>query len=162
MSRPVNPAQPPLCLGPATRADAPAILALQHQAYQSEARLYQDWTLPPLTQTLAELEAEFDAFTVLKAEQDGRLVGSVRARREGDVWAIGRLVVAPGQQGRGIGTRLLGAIEALAGDARRCVLFTGSRSVANLRLYQRLGYSVTHTVAVNARLALTYLEKIRA
>ena len=29
-----------------------AILELQKLAYQSEARLYEDWTLPPLTQTL--------------------------------------------------------------------------------------------------------------
>lgn len=46
---------------PATVADAPEILALQRLAYQAEARLYADWSIPPLTQTLAELEAELAA-----------------------------------------------------------------------------------------------------
>ena len=36
-----------------------AILALQKLAYESEARLYDDWKLPPLTQTLDSLQAEF-------------------------------------------------------------------------------------------------------
>ena len=32
-------------------ADAAAILELQKRAYQQEAALYDDWTIPPLTQT---------------------------------------------------------------------------------------------------------------
>jgi hypothetical protein len=45
---------------PATIQDADAILALQKLAYQSEAAIYADYTIPPLTQTLEELKAEFD------------------------------------------------------------------------------------------------------
>ena len=37
--------------------DAEAILALQRLAYQTEAALYDDFTLPPLIETLAELRA---------------------------------------------------------------------------------------------------------
>jgi hypothetical protein len=44
----------------ASLEDAAQILALQKVAYQSEAALYNDWTIPPLTQTLPQLEAEFD------------------------------------------------------------------------------------------------------
>lgn len=39
----------------ASPADAAAILALQKLAYQSEARLYNDFSIPPLLQTLEEL-----------------------------------------------------------------------------------------------------------
>jgi hypothetical protein len=37
----------------AAAADAAEILALQKLAYQSEAAIYQDYSIPPLTQTLA-------------------------------------------------------------------------------------------------------------
>ena len=52
---------------PATIADADEILALQKLAYASEAALYDDESLPPLTQTLEQMQAEFDRQVVLKA-----------------------------------------------------------------------------------------------
>ena len=39
--------------------DAQEILALQKLAYQSEAEIYNDFTIPPLHQTLDEIKAEF-------------------------------------------------------------------------------------------------------
>jgi predicted NUDIX family phosphoesterase len=41
--------------------DAPAILALQKLAYQSEARIHNDYSIQPLTQTLDELGSEFES-----------------------------------------------------------------------------------------------------
>lgn len=107
---------------PATVADAPEILALQRLAYQAEARLYADWSIPPLTQTLAELKAELAAgleaerqtesprFAALKAVDDsGAIVGSVRAGLdappgEGAVCRIGRPIVHPKRQRQGLGS----------------------------------------------------------
>jgi hypothetical protein len=63
----MDPATRPLEIMSADPADAGDILALQRLAYQSEARLYGDWDIPPLTQTLAELRAEFATLLVLKA-----------------------------------------------------------------------------------------------
>ena len=62
----------------AGNGDAGDILALQKVAYQSEATLYQDWTFPPLTQTLLEIEAEFETRIFLKAILEEGIVGSVR------------------------------------------------------------------------------------
>ena len=61
----------------ATKEDLPAILALQYLAYQSEAILLQNFSIPPLKQTLADLEAEFERGVVLKAEEGGMIAGSV-------------------------------------------------------------------------------------
>jgi hypothetical protein len=43
----------------AAMEDLQRILALQKLAYESEARLYDDWNIPPLTQSLSEIKAEF-------------------------------------------------------------------------------------------------------
>jgi len=143
----------------ATLDDASEILALQRLAYQSEAKLYSDWSLPPLTQTLASLIDEFGESLVLKAMLGARIVGSVRARLDRGTCLIGRLIVHPELQGQGIGSRLLRAIEARFEQALRFELFTGSKSEGNIRLYERHGYVIIRTQTLSPTIALTYLEK---
>lgn len=150
---------------PAIPADAPELLALQRLAYQSEARLYGDWAIPPLTQSLEELRAEFGRLTILKAlDQDEALIGSVRGEMDtspegSGTCRVGRLIVHPKRQRQGLGAALLAALEASFPEARRFALFTGSRSEGNLRLYQRLGYAPVDSRAVTPGLTLVYLEK---
>ncbi len=144
---------------PAAPQDAAAILQLQYAAYQSEAALYDDPSLPPLTQTLAQLLAEFDTHIILRATIAGRLVGSVRAQRVAGMGHIGRLIVEPDHQGQGIGRQLMGAIEAALAPVERYELFTGDRSTRNLALYQRLGYRPVRSLSLSPRVTLVYLEK---
>jgi ribosomal protein S18 acetylase RimI-like enzyme len=141
--------------------DAEAILNLQKLAYRSEALLYDDWALPPLTQTLDSLREEFARSVILKAVVERDVVGSVRARVEGDICHIGRLIVHPEHQRRGLGARLMAAIEAEFPGVAAFQLFTGSRSEGNLRLYRRLGYRPSHEKAVSAAVTLVFLEKTR-
>ncbi|MGW4499931.1 GNAT family N-acetyltransferase [Micromonospora sp. NPDC004336] len=159
-------------IAPADVTDAGEILTVQRAAYLVEAQRYADPFLPPLTETLDEVRAVLAGpATVLTARLGHRLVGSVRAHVDGDTAHVGRLSVAPDQQGRGVGGRLLSAVEAacLAGEStpaasgvgrlRRFALFTGADSEQNLRLYHRHGYRVVgHRPDPNGvRLAL--LEK---
>ena len=81
--------------------DADDILALQKLAYQSEAELYQDWSIPPLTQSIEEIKTEFSTKTFLKACLDGKLVGSVRVSFNQGTGFISRLIVHPEYQRRG-------------------------------------------------------------
>ena len=139
--------------------DVPGILDLQKLAYESEARLYNDWSIPPLTQTLASLEAEFQTHTVLKAVRNGQLAGSVRTRTENGTCSIGRLVVRAELRGQGIGSALLRAAEAAANGAEKFELFTGSKSEANIRLYQHHGYAITRTETLSPAVTLVFMEK---
>ncbi len=144
----------------ATIADVAAILSLQKLAYQSEARIYSDYSIPPLTQSLAEIEKEFADCVFLKATfDDGPILGSVRACQRGGACFIGRLIVHPDHQSRGIGTALMQEIESRFAHAERFELFTGHKSARNLRFYQRLGYRAFREERVTDGLALVFMQR---
>jgi len=144
---------------PARLEDASQILTLQRLAYRSEAEIYDDYTIPPLIQTLEETEAEFMDQLVLKATLEGRIIGSVRAYVEGGTCHVGKLIVHPDFRSRGIGTRLMHEIEGCFAHAERYELFTGEKSERNLRLYQKLGYKPFKSRRITDNLTLTFLEK---
>ena len=149
-----------LDIAPVTDADAGELLTLQRAAFVTEAQVYDDPRLPALVESLTELRDALGRGPVLKATDGGRIVGSVRARVADGVLHVGRLVVAPDQQGRGIGRALLAAVERAAGpDVRRAALFTGHRSVGNLRLYTRAGYEEQRRERVADDLTLVHLAK---
>ncbi|ROO84029.1 acetyltransferase (GNAT) family protein [Actinocorallia herbida] len=142
-------------------ADAGEIITLQRAAYVSEAQLYGDPFLPPLVERQERVVALLDGpAVVLKAVEDGRLVGAVRTAVEGATCLVGRLVVAPDRQGQGIGTALLRAVEAeMRGLATSLVLFTGHLSEQNLRLYRRHGYTEFRRERVSDQLVHVHLRK---
>jgi ribosomal protein S18 acetylase RimI-like enzyme len=144
----------------ATLEDAVEILAIQKLAYQSEAQIYNDWTIPPLLQTAVEIRDEFDTHVFLKAVSENSIVGSVRARMMGTTCYICRLIVHPMWQNRGLGTRLVTEIEIMHRDAARFELFTGSQSSENLHLYHKLGYKEFRREPLSSQVELVYLEKI--
>jgi ribosomal protein S18 acetylase RimI-like enzyme len=146
----------------AERRDAGEILALQKLAYQSEADLYQDYTILPLTQTLEQIASEFDEQMFLKAVENGRIVGSVRAYQDEGTCYVGRLIVHPDAQGRGIGQQLMDAIEGAFPEASRFELFTGHLSERNIRFYQKLGYRCFRQRELSGSVSLVYMQKFPA
>jgi ribosomal protein S18 acetylase RimI-like enzyme len=143
----------------ATVADAAELLALQKMAYQSEAELYGDPCIPPLAQTVSEMEDDLRTQVVLKASVDGKIVASARAHEIDGTAYIGRVIVSPRVQGRGLGKRIMAAIEARFPHARRFELFTGHLSTRNLGFYRSLGYTDFKTVPLTPVIQFVYLEK---
>jgi len=143
----------------ATISDAEEILALQKLAYRSEAEIYNDFNIPPLVQTLEELKKDFENQYFVKALLDVRIIDSVRAYSKGGTCYIGRLIVHPDFQNRGIGTRLMNEIERIFNNCRRFELFTGDRSERNLFLYQKLGYRIFKRAQITDQTTIVYLEK---
>lgn len=142
----------------AAESDLQEILALQYLAYQSEAELFDDKKIPPLTQTLSDIKKEYAAGKILKAVRGGEIIGSVRGHVDGETTYIGKLIVHPKFQGRGLGTRLLAEIERYCPSAR-FELFTSTRSLKNIGLYERAGYKKFREMKLTAELSFVYLEK---
>lgn len=124
----------------ATINDLTEILKLQKTAFLSEAELYNDYDIEPLTQSFDSIATDFKNYTFLKAEYKNRIVGSVKAREAGEFCWIGRLIVAPEFQNRGIGRKLMTHIEKEFPGTKAYLLCTGYKSIRNIKLYESLGY----------------------
>ena len=143
----------------AQKEDLEKILELQYLAYQSEAKLFGNMDIPPLKQTIEEVYNEFQKGTILKALDDiGVIIGSVRAYQENGTVYIGKLMVHPEMQRKGIGTKLLLEIEREYPN-QRYELFTSTKSISNIRLYERLGYKIFKEETVSQELQFVYLQK---
>ncbi len=105
------------------------------------------------------MEGDFTRQHVLKAINNGRIVGSVRAHTDGGTCFIGRLIVHPNYQNQGIGTALMMRIERHFSSVDRYELFTGHKSERNRYLYAKLGYVEFRREQVSANLTFVFLEK---
>jgi tRNA (guanine37-N1)-methyltransferase len=135
----------------ATPADAAELLVLQRACWVREGLAAQGrWVVPPLAEEHDDVVAGLGEWTTRVARvrsadgSPGRLVASVRGRTHPDDatrWEVGRLMVAPDLQGRGLGRELLALAESLApGGATHFWLTTGVLEDGNQRFYKRAGY----------------------
>jgi len=143
--------------------DLAEILNLQKLAYQSEAKLLNDYSIQPLTQTLIELQDEFNKYNtgvILKLinDEDNRIIGSVRSHEGNDRVYIGKLIVHPDFQNRGFGTKLLKAVESYF-ENKTFELFTSGKSEKNISIYKKNGYKEFKREKGKNNLELIYLEK---
>ncbi len=122
-------------------ADVGELFTLQRACWVQEQQANPDVTIPALVEELGDVERWAAADTVIVVRSAGRLVGAVRARAIETTWDIGRLMVAPDLQGRGLGRVLLEQIEGLApAQTKVFELFTGAGSVRNQKMYRKAGY----------------------
>lgn len=150
-----------LTVRPIRPDDAGEVMTLQRAAFVQEALIYGTPEMPPLTQTLEEVESELHENIGCVALDGTRMVGAVRARLDGSLLLVGRIAIAPDRAGEGIGTTLLAAVERRGAEAgaTEAELFTGSLSEANLRLYEREGYVETERVQGDDGTEQVFLRK---
>jgi quercetin dioxygenase-like cupin family protein/GNAT superfamily N-acetyltransferase len=154
------------------------ILRIQKLAYKKEAERYNDYSIPPLLQTLEEIQEEFRESLFLTARYDTTIVGSVRARVAGNTCIIGRLMVLPRYWRNGIGRKLLQTIETeilwrfpslhqfelhlYQNDnwgSTYVEHFTGEKSDDNIHLYESEGYTRYKYEEYDKGVRILYLEK---
>ena len=88
----------------------------------------------------------------------GKIIGSVRASEMNGTVRIGKLMVHPDFRRRGYGSKLIKAIEECF-PGMRYELFTSTRSVDNIRLYESLGYKIFDRKKIDEELVFVYMEK---
>lgn len=134
-----------LTIRTARRDELPTILAIQHDAFGRVAAEYgiARHHLPPLTETVSDLEALYDAGThfYIAITGTGQACGAVRHTQHGGTVEIGRLVVDANHLRQGVGTRLMMALEGDCQEADEFQLFTGAAALSALAFYERLGYT---------------------
>lgn len=138
--------------------DLKEILQLQYLAYQSEAALFGNNDIPPLKQTIDEVVKEYHKGVILKLMSDNKIIGSIRAWETDGTVHVGKLMVHPNYRHCGYGTKLLNEIESYF-PQKRFVLFTSTRSITNLKMYQRMGYKEFERKSITAELEFVYMEK---
>lgn len=149
-----------LAIKTANRFELSFILDLQRICYQSEAVLYDDYTIQPLTQTLTELADDFDSGTIyLTGYIYEKLIASVRGNSRDGTGYIRKLIVDPEYQNKGYGKLMMNAIENDLKDVERFELFTGNKSEKNIVLYKKLGYEIFDTQKLTDKLSLIHLQK---
>ena len=129
---------------PAVPADAGELYTLQRACWLQELEANPGVEIPALRESLDDVRRGLGEWTVMVAREpsSGRLVGAVRGRldQHGE-WDIGRIMVAPDLQGRGLGRALLELVEGLAPrEVETFVLFTGAGSSDNIRMYKKAGF----------------------
>lgn len=122
--------------------DMEEILVLQRAAFYVVGVRYNDPDTTPLPQTLDELVEESKGQVFLKAVHNGRIVGAIRGRLDGDVCRVSKVMVHPDCQNKGIGRKLMAAIENEF-DVNIYELRTGHLDEATISLYKKLGYVLT-------------------
>jgi catechol 2,3-dioxygenase-like lactoylglutathione lyase family enzyme/GNAT superfamily N-acetyltransferase len=139
--------------------DLAPILYLQKCCYLPEAEIYNDYSIPPLTQKIEDIKSDFEKQTILKLEYSNKIIGSVRGFLRDGTCYIGKLIVDKDYQNMGFGKQLLEAFEGKFKNAGRFELFTGVKSSKNLFLYNKLGYKEFKEEKLN-EITIKYLEKV--
>jgi NAD(P)H-dependent FMN reductase len=141
---------------PAVVSDAAELLVLQRCCWVDEALANSRLDLPALLESEDEVAEGLRTWSTWCVRSGGRIVGSVRARRDGDAWEIGRLMVAPDRRHTGLGRRLLAFAEGQAPhDVTAAALFTGEHSDRNILLYEKAGYALSADPAPVGAVRLT-------
>ncbi|WP_152006518.1 GNAT family N-acetyltransferase [Desulfoluna spongiiphila] len=140
-------------------SDAFQIWKIQKSAFEGQAKIYNNYKLPPLIQTLESLKDEFEEKVFLKAEIDSKIVGSVRFTVDGNEIDIERLIVDPNFQNQGVGTILMKRVEQIADKKVTFKLFTGIKSRRNIHLYEKLGYTIYTQSETPQGIELLYMQK---
>jgi len=148
-----------LTITQADPSDASEILYLQHLAFQSEAEIYNDFSLSPLRQTKDEIIEDFKKRTFFKAVMKYTIVGVARSRMEGNVCYIGRIAVNPAYQNMGIGKKLLQAVEEHFNTADFFQVYTSHKSKRNIYMFERMGYTWFKKERVSENRERIYFKK---
>ena len=132
----------------ATAGDAPAVTTVVLAAFEMYVERLGGVLPWPMSLDYAEIIADGQTWL---AEDADEVVGVLVLEDRADHLLLEVLAVAPGQQGSGVGHRLMALADEQAVDRGfdEVRLFTNARMTENLAYYPRQGYVETHRDEVN-------------
>lgn len=140
--------------------DAEEILELQKLCFQVQAKIYNDYNIPPITEDIKAYRKDFSNYYFLKAYSHTKIIGSVRWFIKDETAYISRLIVHPEYRDKGLGVSLMKEVEKRLSDIKRFELFTGYKSERNIYIYKKLGYNVFKKEKSNYDIELLFMEKV--
>lgn len=135
---------------------AQQVLAVQRPSYQIESLLIEYPNLPPLFETLADLQNSDESF--VGCWLAGQLVGVLSYKQADEGIHIDRLVVHPDYFRRGIGRALLQWLET-AVSPPHITVSTAVKNQPAIQLYQAQGYTIVQYTTLPDGLELVLLRK---
>jgi GNAT superfamily N-acetyltransferase len=134
------------------------LLALQKSAYAIEAKLIGFPNLPPLHETVEELQTSGEIFYGYFV--DGELAGAISYKIEDKTLDIHRMMVHPNFFRQGIARQLLALVLALP-EIERAIVMTGAANQPAKKLYETFGFvEITQEMVVEG-LMIARFEKLR-
>lgn len=144
----------------AKESDLQALLFLQKAAFTEVAKQMNNYNIPPLLQNVQDVRHDFDTCVILKyISSKNQIVGSIRGHLSDDyICHVGKLIVHPTFQNRGIGKALMSEIEKYFPSCLKFTLFTGEETPNTLYLYSKVGYRVVYKKEIDG-INLIHMEK---
>lgn len=139
--------------------DIPELYHLQLLAFESEAKMIGSRDVPALQETEDDNRIDFANWNTLKlADDDGKIIGAIRYKRNCGVVDVGRLMIHPDYRHRGFAQMLLSEVDTECPNEIK-ELYTCTKSLSNIRLYEKMGYKPykEHTKANG--LTFVYMRK---
>ena len=126
----------------ANESDAEAISRILHEAFAVYRRFYTDEAFKYVTPKPEEVERRFPEGPIWVAELDGEAVGTVSVATEPEGLYVRSMAVFPEAQGRGIGHKLLEAVDEYAAgtDQERIFLYATYFVPGAKEMYEKHGY----------------------
>lgn len=126
------------------RDTAEQLWSLQHASYRVEAQRIGVTDLPPLLETIGEIQESELTYWGCQ-DREGDLAGAVSVERDGEVFTIARLMVHPDRFREGIGTRLIAALFDEYPEARCWEVTAEARNLPAISLYEKSGFRCVET-----------------
>ena len=156
---PVGPTSKMYTIKPAIVEDAVTMLDLQRLAFAEEGRRCGTRDIPPLTEALDAVIEDVREQTAFIARDNDKIIGTRRGIVRGRVCTVRALAVDPANQGRGIGSALLDALERALPDVAQFNLTTNTLMEGNVPFYERRGYRVTEFTRHSEVVTLAQMTK---
>lgn len=143
----------------ANECDLQTLLSLQKAAFMEVAKQMNNYDIPPLLQDIQDIRNDFDTCIILKYVSDNQIVGSIRGNIYDDhICHVGKLIVHPDFQNRGIGKALMYELEKYFPACQKFTLFTGEETPNTLHLYTKVGYHIVYKKEIDG-INLIHMEK---